>query len=340
MALWVLRWHRAGDREQQMLEQSVAGIGWVRLPDLSSFQDREALMAAYRRAYPSARGARLASDVGQLHAFVHSARRGDLVALPLKGRTPVAIGEIIGDYAYRTDLGPEIVHARAVRWIRTAIPRSQLDQDLDSAFDSPINFSRVQRSRAEERARQIAASPALDDTSSFASDRQNSEQRARAEILDHIRRTFPGSRLARLVGAVLQARGALTVPAGLESRESEATILAAVRQRHSERLRLCVQVEPANRPLDRNELYRFKDALASLQAEQGLLVSWGGFTDDTRREVAAASLGISLWDAQDLLDAIFTGYEQLPEDVRAEIPLKRVWALDPPQAGEQDREEE
>ncbi len=34
-----------------------------------------------------------------------------------------------------------------------------------------------------------------------------------------------------------------------------------------------------------------------------------------------------LWDAEDLLTALFSIYERLPEGIRTELPLQRVWAL-------------
>jgi restriction system protein len=39
---------------------------------------------------------------------------------------------------------------------------------------------------------------------------------------------------------------------------------------------------------------------------------------------------IRLWDADDLLDALVDVYDQLPDEVRSALPLKRVWALVPP----------
>ncbi len=34
-----------------------------------------------------------------------------------------------------------------------------------------------------------------------------------------------------------------------------------------------------------------------------------------------------VWDAESLLDQIFYVYEDLPSEVRAEIPLTRAWVL-------------
>lgn len=34
-----------------------------------------------------------------------------------------------------------------------------------------------------------------------------------------------------------------------------------------------------------------------------------------------------LWDQNDLIDQLFSVYDKLDEDLRAEIPLKRIWAV-------------
>jgi restriction system protein len=62
-------------------------------------------------------------------------------------------------------------------------------------------------------------------------------------------------------------------------------------------------------------------------AEQGLLVAWGGFKDTVDRERAQQFFRVRLWDADDVVDQILDHYDRLPEDVRAELPLKRIWTV-------------
>src|SRR5205085_196333 len=136
VALWVLKGDVEGSEERAWLRDSSIAVGWRDLPDLSTCQDREALIAAYRRTYPSVRGARLVRDVSQLYAFAHEMRRGDLVALPLYLDLPVAVGEIVGDYECSAPQSPQ-PHTRPVRWLATDIRRGEWDPDLLLALDSP-----------------------------------------------------------------------------------------------------------------------------------------------------------------------------------------------------------
>lgn len=65
----------------------------------------------------------------------------------------------------------------------------------------------------------------------------------------------------------------------------------------------------------------------SFSADQGMLVGWGGFKESVVRDAQASFFRVRLWDAGALLEAILSNYERLPEEIQAELPLKRVWAL-------------
>jgi restriction system protein len=310
-------------------------MGWGSIPDLSQFKDRTALEATYRRTYPDAKGGRVANHVGQLYAFVHTARPGDLVVVPLKTRAAIAIGEITGDYAYRTDLGPDMTNTRPVHWLRTDIPRNQFDQDLLYTFGSAMTFSRAERNRAEERVRHIANAPPVVVPSRLptalpqeteSAEIQDVEQHSRDQVLEYIGRKFRGHELARLVEAILKAQGSITKRSD-PGPDGGVDILAASGSMGFDSPRMCVQVKSSDSPADVNVFRSLKGTMDSFGAEQGILVAWRGFKDTAVREAHASFFRVRLWDAGDLLNAIFSNYDRLPEEIQAELPLKRIWAL-------------
>lgn len=67
--------------------------------------------------------------------------------------------------------------------------------------------------------------------------------------------------------------------------------------------------------------------MQNVQAEQGLLVAWGGFKSSVDREVATQFFRVRLWDQDDLIDQLLEHYQKLDADLRAELPLKRVWTV-------------
>jgi restriction system protein len=67
--------------------------------------------------------------------------------------------------------------------------------------------------------------------------------------------------------------------------------------------------------------------MQNMHADQGLLVSWGGFKSSIAKEVPRQFFKVRMWDQTDLITEIFDHYSQLDEDVRAELPLKRIWTI-------------
>ena len=45
------------------------------------------------------------------------------------------------------------------------------------------------------------------------------------------------------------------------------------------------------------------------------------------KEMAASFFRVRLWTQKELLEQLFKQYEQLDEDIRAELPLKRIWTV-------------
>jgi restriction system protein len=80
-----------------------------------------------------------------------------------------------------------------------------------------------------------------------------------------------------------------------------------------------------------DEFRSLKGVMESFRADQGLLVAWRGFKGTVRNESRGSFFSVRLWDATDVLDALFAVYERLPDDVRSQLPLQRIWSLVPPE---------
>jgi restriction system protein len=55
-----------------------------------------------------------------------------------------------------------------------------------------------------------------------------------------------------------------------------------------------------------------------------LLVAWGGFTKDAIQAAKNVFFSMRLWDQVDLLNEIVKYYEQFEDELKAELPLKRM----------------
>jgi restriction system protein len=161
MALWLVRAGKHGERENLALEKGAAIIGWEDVPDLSGIADRGALEKLLIEVYPDEKPKRLSNWESQLWPIVNAIQPGDLVVLPLKTRSMIAIGNVTGSYQYRTDIAERGLHTRPVKWLKE-VPRSAFDQDLLYSFGAFMTVCRIQRGQAEERVRAVAEDRALE----------------------------------------------------------------------------------------------------------------------------------------------------------------------------------
>lgn len=100
--------------------------------------------------------------------------------------------------------------------------------------------------------------------------------------------------------------------------------------------RICVQVKSQATPLERPVLDQLVGTMQHVGAEQGLLVCWGGFKPTVIRELPRLFFKVRLWDQADLIEQFLAVYDKLDEDICAEIPLKRIWAVAVQEADEQE----
>jgi len=331
MALWLVRAGRHGEQEQYSLEHNVVSIGWTELDfDLSQLT-RDELKKALEEKHPGKPKNAYANYAGQLWSFVKKIEQGDLVVLPLKVQSGIAVGKVIGGYAYKNDPVSNIRHTRQVQWIAT-LPRTAFDQDLLYSFGAYMTVCKITRHNAEERVRAVVAGKPLEESIDKAEGEEQGsidlEQAAQDQILTYIGRKFKGHELARLVDAVLKAEGFVTRVSD-PGPDGGVDILAGKGPFGFDRPTLCVQVKSSESPLDVEVLRGLQGATQTFRADQGLLVSWGGFNRKVWEESRRSFFSTRLWDSGSLVEVLLANYDRLPGDFKAELPLQRIWALVP-----------
>jgi restriction system protein len=332
MAVWIVKGGSQGEFEERFLSQGVVGKGG-RLPDLSKVKTVEELRDMFEEFSPDAKKSQVSNHVGQFWSLLRRMKKGELVVVPLKTTGTIAIGRIDGDYQYRDDLGESLHHVRPAQWLHTEIPRDAFDQDLLYSFGAFITVGRVQRDRAEERilaatVRQAAPPPLVgeEEVAAAVEEAPDVEAVAREQIRQFISANFAGHELARLIGAILEGQGFMTTlsPPGADQ---GVDIMAGRGPMGLDSPRVIVQVKTGQAGIE--EFRSLRGLVTSLAADQGLLVAWRGFKGTIRAEAKQDYFRMRLWDAEDLLTALFSVYDRLPASVRSELPLQHVWALVP-----------
>ncbi len=340
MTVWLVRAGRYGERETLALEQGLAVIGWEELPDLGDVASRGELEELVRVTYPDAGKGRVANWVGQLWAFRERMQVDDLVVLPQKTQAAIAIGKVAGPYTYRVDLGADVHHTRPVEWLRTDIPRARFDQDLLYTFGAFLTVCQISRHNAEARIRAmltgqpVPTSPLSNGEPDESETPVDLEQYAADDLVEFISQRFKGHELARLVDAILQTQGYQTLvsPAGADG---GVDIIAGSGPMGFDAPRLCVQVKSSETAAGAAVLRELQGTMKNFGADQGLLVSWGGFAAPLLKEAHHLHFEIRLWDAGDVVANLLRRYDQLTPGIQAELPLKRIWVRVPEAGGEE-----
>jgi restriction system protein len=335
MTIWLVRAGKHGEREDFALEKNAAVIGWDELPDLSGIKTRQDMLTLLRKTYPSEKEKTRMNWASQLLGFVQRIKPGDLIALPLKRRSFIALGSVEGDYAFKGDNPPGALHLRPIKW-EAEIPRSQFGQDLLYSLGAANTVCQISRNNAEVRILNLLAgkpdtplkAPEIASDESAEATAFDIEQYASDQIVKYIIGKFKGYGLQRLVGAVLEAQG-YTISIAPEGPDGGVDIIAGRGALGFEPPRLVVQVKSSESPVDVGVLRELSGVMSTFGADLGLIVAWGGFRGIVEKEAARQFFKIRLWDSSDLVAMLQTYYEQLPDDIQAELPLKRIWALVP-----------
>ncbi|MBA2133974.1 restriction endonuclease [Capillibacterium thermochitinicola] len=330
MALWLVRAGSFGESEELALTKNIAVIGWEELPDLSGINSREDLWELLEQIYPNNKKKTLQNWQTQIWGFINGIQKGDLIALPLKSRPMIAFGRVQGSYQYREDLPPEAKHTRSVEWI-TELPRGAIAQDILYSLGAFLTVCRIQRNNAEERIISLleGRSNSMLTNSEESNDAEaivDLEEYSRDQIRSYISKNFKGHELTRLVAAILQAQG-YQVKVSPEGPDGGIDIIAGKGPLGFDPPRLAVQVKSSELPVDVKVLRELQGVMKNFGAEQGLFVSWGGYKKSVLNEAARLYFEIRLWESDDIIQMLQKYYDQLPEEIKTELPMKRVWTL-------------
>ncbi|NTW29640.1 MAG: restriction endonuclease [Coriobacteriia bacterium] len=337
MAVWLVRAGSHGEYEAKFVGESRVYVTWEGLDaDLSRMNDRAELVAAMTSRYPDGKPKAIMNWSSQVWPFAHEIKAGDLVVLPLKSQRAIQVGEVTGSYHYEV-AGPDpYFHWLPVKWIAESIPRANFGKDLLNSFGAFMTICRISRNNAEQRLaamrangwkpETIAAAKTVTAISDESTEDTDLEELARDQIAQLISARFKGHGLTRLVEAILQAQGYTTYRSP-EGADGGADILAGSGPLGFGEPRLCVEVKSESTPIDRPTVDKLLGAVTKFGATEGLFVAWGGFKSNVQKELAASFFRMRLWTQKELLEELFAHYDSLDDDLKAELPLKRIWTV-------------
>ncbi|MBU1106389.1 MAG: restriction endonuclease [Candidatus Riflebacteria bacterium] len=329
MALWLVRCGRHGEYEQRFLGDNRIYLTWEQVSkDLAKIEQQNEIYNLLLNTNSGESSGKCSNHAGQIWAFSHRMQLGDLVVVPSKFQPVINIAEITGNYAFDKKATPEYRHYRSVKWLKRDIPRNRFDQDLLYSFGAIMTICQISRNDAENRIRVMLSQGSVFPPPPPIPPIENIdlEETGRDRIARLLEQKFKGHNLTRLVEAILKAQGYTTYmsPPGPDK---GIDILAAPGPLGFGNPRLCVQVKSGNDPVDSPTLNQLIGSMQNVQADQGLIVSWSGFKQTVERERAVQFFKVRFWNQENIISELLAHYESLDEDLRTEIPLKRIWTV-------------
>ena len=314
--LYLARAGRNGEDEDLVIENNLAIIDFRDVPSLEGAATYAAVAKLVSDTFPDEKPRTRGNFTGQLWAFAGAIQEGDLIVLPRKLTSQIAIGRVGGPYEFR-EVNSELRHTRPVQWLQTDIPRTTFEQDLLYSFGAFMTVCNIYRNDAARRVAAVLAgkadpglavptgtktkeAPPTEDQAEAAPDLV---QMAHDQIVARIQSRFPGHALTRLVDAVLQVEGWVTKvsPPGPDG---GVDILAGRGSLGLDGPRLCVQVKSQQNPADVTVYRTLQGTMQTFNAEQGLLVCWGGFNRAVLQESKQGHFTVRLWNSSDLVGLI------------------------------------
>jgi restriction system protein len=341
--LWIVRAGRNGERELDAITHGKLMVGFAEVGDLSTLKTREEIAGAVQAAYPSSGENKVRNFAAQLNQFANTIIPGDLVVLPRKVTSGVAIGEIAGPYVFDPD-GPSH-HTRCIKWLKEAVPREAFAQDLRHSFGAAMTVCEVKRNEALARVQAVLATgadpgpllgkqgkaPIKAATEEVGAEdvEVDIEDLASQQIVSLIKSGFAGHELAYLVAEIPRIEGYITKvsPPGPDG---GVDILAAGGRLGLGDDRICVQVKSGDGPAAQDVVLKLMGSMQASKAKTGLLVTLGGVNGAAQKLIETEFFSVRVWQMPELLSALFSTYRQLSDGTRAKLPLKQIWA---PMAG-------
>ena len=337
---WLARAGKAGERDSFALEHGLAGGGFREVGDLTGATTREDVHEAVKKGFPDASDGKINNFTGQLWALRSRIAEGDLVVLPLKTTSQIAIGRVTGSYRHRDDPDPDRRHVIPVEWLATDVPRTAIHQDLLYSLGAFMTICEIKRNDGAWRLAQVATSGAdpgarpeavaadetTEDEAATTSSGVDLERASLDRIQSFIAERFAGHGLANIVGAVLEAEGfkCQVVDPGPDG---GIDVYAGRGPLGLDSPRLIVQVKSSPTPVDAKVVRELHGVLSTHGADQALLVAWGGVNKVAKQELRNQFFKVRVWGADDLLEAVTRTYPSLDDELRADLPLKQIWAL-------------
>ena len=312
--------HNPIEHEEELIRNDHISMGWKPLGDLSKIKPntREGFTDIYKKCYPNDTLRSISQCVGQLYRFVYEVNIGDYVVFPTKYNRMVNIGKIVGEY-YFDDNDNHFVNKRNVKWIKH-IPRTNLSQGALYEIGSFLTFFRVKNYYDEIMGiinnKKVTINNEFDDSVGVTSEAIIDS--TKDYILKALKTNYKGYDLENVVSSLLNAMGYRTKvsPHGGDRGKD------IVAYKDELPPRIIVQVKSQDGDIAEATVQSLKGAMR--EGDYGLFVTLSDYTKNAKKFLDNQPI-IKALNGSELVDLILKYYDDMPEDFKDVVKLKKVF---------------
>jgi len=321
---WMIR---AGDNNELIpvwKEQGIASIGWPQLEDPRQYESKKDMEENADELYAESKPKSRNSWVNQVWRFSREIHKGDRVITYFKETRQYMVGTVTQSHFYDGRIGnSSYPNHISVDWEDIVIDRDSLSQAAKNSLGSVLTVFRVDDWGSEIEK--------LLDKPFFEPDITDEDVIEEIEIIDDlvskglvmvqdkVDKLDPWQ-MQDLVGGLLRAMG-YNVQVSPKGPDGGVDVLAYKDAFGFEKPVIKVQVKHRKTSASAPEIQQLLGA-NPIDANN-LFVSTGGFT--THAEAVAKHNSVRLVDLEELVDLVVKWYEQMPNDIRALLPLQKMY---------------
>ncbi|WP_099159042.1 restriction endonuclease [Virgibacillus ndiopensis] len=324
---WMIR---AGDNNELIpvwKEQGIASIGWPKLGDPKQYRSKEEMVAKAGDVFSESKPKSRNSWVNQVWRFSREIKNGDRVLTYFKETRQYMVGTVTESHFYDKSIGnSDYPNHIKVNWEEITVDRDSLSQAAKNSLGSVLTVFRVDDwgSEIEELVEHPFFEP--DDTNENGIEEseiiEDLVSKALVMVQDKVDKLDPWQ-MQELVGGLLQAMD-YNVRVSPKGPDGGVDVLAYKDAFGFEKPIIKVQVKHRKSSASAPEIQQLLGA-NPIDANS-LFVSTGGFT--SQAEAVAKHNSVRLVDLEELVDLVVKWYESMPNDVRALLPLQKMYVPD------------
>lgn len=319
---WMIR---AGDNNELIpiwKDKGIASIGWPKLGDPRKYSSKEEMLIIADNVFAEKKPSTRKSWINIVWRFSREIKKGDRVITYSKETREYLVGTVTEEHFFNETVGdPAYPNNIRVDWEGTTVKRDLLSQAAKNSLGSVLTVFRADSWGNEFEKLLEYPFVELDETNEVEESEIIEElvNRALVMVQDKVDKLDPWQ-MQELVGGLLQAMD-YNVQVSPKGPDGGVDVLAYKDAFGFEKPIIKVQVKHRKSSASAPEIQQLLGA-NPIDANS-LFVSTGGFT--SQAEAVAKHNSVRLVDLEELVDLVVKWYEQMPNDVRALLPLQKMY---------------